>query len=97
MTLILNPFQAAWLASASSKQLVSESSLQLNLTESFFVLFCFLFVCLFVFSFIAYSGRDRPRESDQFQELPETILSCFPSYQRNFPCSRGCFSLGGNC
>ena len=30
----------------------------------------------------AYSGREGPGESDQFQALPEAVLSCLPSCLR---------------
>lgn len=36
-------------------------------------------------SILAYSGREGPRESDQFQELPEALLGCSPSDLRSFP------------
>lgn len=29
-------------------------------------------------------GREEPRKSGQFQELPEPVLSCLPSVQRRF-------------
>ena len=35
-------------------------------------------------AFIAYSGREGPSESGQFQELPEAILSCSLSCFRSF-------------
>ena len=78
-------FQAAWLVSASSKQLVLSQSLRCR------------FVCLRVFfavlipsvsekwsPLIVYSCRDRPRESNQFQGLPWAILSCTASCLSSF-------------
>lgn len=72
----LNIFQATQLVSASNTCLLLESSLQLNLSESPFQI-VFLGRTL---NFIVYSGKEQSSESDQFLELPETILiCCFPS------------------
>lgn len=70
----LNLFQVALLLSASSRQLVWSQNLPLQLFSWVFLAAQFLVRGLSVF--IAYSGRDRPTESGQFQKLFETILSC---------------------
>ena len=64
-----NFFQAAQLVFDSSKQLVSESSLELSFILSWEGLS----------AFIVYSRRAGPSESGQFQGLPETILWCLAS------------------
>lgn len=70
----LNPFQAAWLDSTSSRQLVWSWSLLFSF--ACLNLLCTL-VCLRVTlgSFIAHSGREGPSEFGQFQGLPEAILN----------------------
>ena len=82
----LNFSQAAWLVSASSRQLVWSQSLLCGLS------------CLSIFfaaylpslteepsSFISYSDREGPRQSGQFQELLVGVLDSLLSCLKGFP------------
>lgn len=66
---VLNLSQAALLVSLFSRQLDWSQSLLSPLA----------------YLIITFSDREGPRESDQFQKLPEANFRCLPSDLKSFP------------